>query len=56
MSLAKEGGRSVDAGSILGVISLGIDHGDKIVLTTDAPNAEAVLDDLAVILTTDHDA
>ena len=36
VSLSKEGGRTVDAGSILGVISLGIDHGDKIVLTTDA--------------------
>lgn len=56
VSLSKEGGRTVDAGSILGVISLGIDHGDKIVLATDAPNADAVLDDLAVILTTDHDA
>ncbi len=56
VQLSKEGGKSVDAGSILGVISLGIDHGDKIVLTTDAPNAEAVLDDLADILTTDHDA
>jgi phosphocarrier protein HPr len=54
--LAKEGGKSVDAGSILGVISLGIDHGDKVVLTTDAPNAEAVFDGLAGILTTDHDA
>ena len=38
------------------VISLGIDHGDKIVLTTDAQDGEAVLDDLAEILATDHDA
>ncbi|MFF2050757.1 HPr family phosphocarrier protein [Leifsonia sp. NPDC058194] len=56
VQLSKEGGKSVDAGSILGVISLGIDHGDKIVLTTDAADADAVLDDLADILTTDHDA
>ena len=54
--LTKEGGKTVDAGSILGVISLGIDHGDKIVLTTEAADAEAVLDDLAEILSTDHDA
>jgi phosphocarrier protein len=54
--LSKEGGSAIDAGSILGVISLGIDHGDKIVLSTDAPNGEAVLDDLAEILATDHDA
>ena len=56
VKLTKEGGKTVDAGSILGVISLGIDHGDKIVLTTDADYGEAVLDDLAVILATDHDA
>lgn len=56
VQLSKEGGKTVDAGSILGVISLGIDHGDKITLTTDAPNAEAILDDLADILSTDHDA
>lgn len=56
VQLSKEGGKTVDAGSILGVISLGIDHGDKIVLTTDAPDGEAILDDLAEILATDHDA
>jgi len=56
VKLSKEGGKTVDAGSILGVISLGIDHGDKITLTTDAADADGVLDDLAEILTTDHDA
>ncbi|MDN4613609.1 HPr family phosphocarrier protein [Leifsonia sp. F6_8S_P_1B] len=56
VTLSKEGGKTVDAGSILGVISLGIDHGDKIVLSTEAPDGEAVLDDLAEIIATDHDA
>ncbi|MFF1635403.1 HPr family phosphocarrier protein [Leifsonia sp. NPDC058248] len=56
VKLTKEGGKTVDAGSILGVISLGIDHGDKIVLTTESADAEGVLDDLAEILATDHDA
>ena len=56
VSLTKEGGKTVDASSILGVISLGIDHGDKIVLTTDAAGGEGILDDLAEILATDHDA
>ncbi len=56
VTLTKQGGKTVDAGSILGVISLGIDHGDKIVLTTDAADADGVLDDLAEIITTDHDA
>ena len=56
VTLTKDGGKVVDAGSILGVISLGIDHGDKIVLTTQSANAESVLDDLAEILATDHDA
>ena len=56
ITIAKNSGKSVNAGSILGVISLGIDHGDYVTLSTDAADAEAVLDDLAEILSTDHDA
>jgi phosphocarrier protein len=56
ITIAKNSGKSVNAGSILGVISLGIDHGDYVTLSTGAVDAEAVLDDLAEILSTDHDA
>lgn len=51
-----KGEKTLNAASILGVISLGIEHGDQVTLTTEGDNAEAVLDTLAVFLTTDHDA
>lgn len=49
-------GRTIDAGSILGLISLGLKQGDQIVLTTDAADADSVLDELAEIVAIDHDA
>ena len=49
-------GKPVNAASILGVISLGIDHGDEVTLTVEGDNAEAVLDELVELLATDHDA
>jgi phosphocarrier protein len=49
-------GRSVNAASILGVISLGIDHGDEVLLAVDGEGAEDVLEELAGLLNTDHDA
>ena len=51
-----KGDKTLNAASILGVISLGIEHGDTVTLTTEGDNAEAVLDQLAEILTTDQDA
>ena len=55
-SSSTKGGKTVNAASILGVISLGIDHGDEVTLTAEGDDADAVLDDLAELLTTDHDA
>jgi Phosphotransferase System HPr (HPr) Family len=52
----RKGDKSVNAASILGVISLGIDHGDEVTLAADGDNAEAVLDTLVELLVTDHDA
>ncbi|WP_378145209.1 HPr family phosphocarrier protein [Cnuibacter sp. UC19_7] len=51
-----KGGKSVNAASILGVISLGVEHGDTLTLTSDAADADAVLDELATLLETDMDA
>jgi phosphocarrier protein HPr len=51
-----KGDKKINAASILGVISLGIQHGDEVTLHTDGENAEGVLDDLATFLGTDHDA
>jgi len=56
VTLQKGEGKPVNAASILGVISLGINHGDSVTLNTEADNAESVLDSLAELLLTDHDA
>jgi phosphocarrier protein HPr len=51
-----KGEKTLNAASILGVISLGIEHGDSVKLSAEGDNAEAVLEELAGILTTDFDA
>jgi phosphocarrier protein HPr len=51
-----KGDKTLNAASILGVISLGIEHGDEVTLRADGDNADSVLDELATFLTTDHDA
>jgi len=48
--------KSINAASILGVISLGINHGDEVTLTAEGDGADDVLDTLTEILTTDQDA
>ena len=48
--------KTLNAASILGVISLGIEHGDQITLAAEGDNADAVLDTLVELLTTDMDA
>jgi phosphocarrier protein HPr len=55
VQLAK-GEKSVNAASILGVISLGVEHGDTLTLTSEADGADAVLDELVTLLQTDMDA
>jgi len=56
ITIAKDSGTPVNAASILGVIALGVEHGDYVTLTADGEGAEAALDELAELLTTDHDA
>jgi phosphocarrier protein len=55
VTIAKGDGKPVSAASILGVISLGIEHGDDVILTVDGENGDAVLDELAQLLVIDHD-
>jgi len=50
VTIAKEGGNAVPAGSILSIMGLGIKQGDTVVLDVEGDNAEAVADDLAKIL------
>ena len=54
--IAKQGGEPVDARSILSVIGLDARGGDTVVLSADGADAEDVLDNLAAIVTADHDA
>jgi len=56
VTLTSAAGKSVNAASILGVLSLGIGHGDEVVLATEGDNADAALDALATLLETDLDA
>ncbi|MDQ1680105.1 MAG: phosphocarrier protein HPr [Frankiaceae bacterium] len=54
--IANAAGRTVDATSLLGVLSLGVAGGADVVLTADGDGAEATLDALAALLAVDHDA
>ena len=56
ITVSKGSGNPVNAASILGVIALGVEQGDYVTLTADGHDAEAALDTLAELLTTDHDA
>ena len=51
-----KGDKKINAASILGVISLGVQQGDEVTLHTEGDNAETVLAELATFLETDHDA
>jgi len=48
-------GKSVNAASILGVLSLGVGHGEQVTLSSDAEGADAALDELAALLAIDLD-
>ena len=56
VTIAKDAGAAANAASILGVIALGVERGDYVTLTADGDGAENVLDTLAELLATDHDA
>lgn len=56
VTLGKEGGKTVNAASMLAVMALGAKHGEEVVVTAEGEGAEAILDDLVTFLETDHDA
>ncbi|WP_066041138.1 HPr family phosphocarrier protein [Herbiconiux solani] len=56
VQISKASGRTVNAASILGVISLGIEHGDTVTLVSEDPASDALLDELAALLASDLDA
>ncbi len=51
VTIAKEGGDAVPAGSILSIMGLGIKQGDTVELTIEGDNAETVADSLIATLT-----
>lgn len=52
----QKGERTINAASILGVVSLGIEHGDEVTLRVEGEGADAALESLAGFLEKDHDA
>ncbi|MFI8410929.1 HPr family phosphocarrier protein [Paeniglutamicibacter gangotriensis] len=59
VTIAREGepaDEALDAASILSLMGLGAEHGAKVVLRAEGEGAESVLETLAAILETDHDA
>jgi phosphocarrier protein HPr len=50
-----KGDKSVNAASILSVISLGISHGDEVTISAEGDGATAVIAELTEILSTDRD-
>jgi len=55
VTLTSAAGKKVNAASILGVLSLGIGHGEEVVLSAEGEGADAALDGLAELLATDLD-
>ncbi|WP_035846193.1 HPr family phosphocarrier protein [Kitasatospora azatica] len=47
VTIAKAGGAPVNAASMLGLLALGAEGGEDVVLASDAPEADAALDRLA---------
>ncbi|GAA4867103.1 HPr family phosphocarrier protein [Kitasatospora terrestris] len=50
ITIAKEGGNPVNAGSMLGLLGLGAQGGDTVVLASDADNADVALDRVAKLV------
>jgi phosphocarrier protein len=55
VQLTSAAGKSVNAASILGVLSLGIGHGEEVTISAEGDGADAALDTLAELLGTDLD-
>ena len=56
VTIAKDGKPPADAKSILAVLGLDVRGGEEVTLAAEGDGAEAALDELATVVTTDHDA
>ena len=55
VTLTSAAGKTVNSASILGVLSLGIGHGEVVTLRADGDEADTALDSLAELLNTNLD-
>jgi len=55
ITLTSAAGKTVNAASILGVLSLGIGHGELVTIAAEGDQADAALDSLQSLLETDLD-
>lgn len=55
VTLTSAAGKSVNAASILGVLSLGIGHGEEVTLASEGEGADAAVEELAALLEKDLD-
>lgn len=55
VTVSTVGGASADARSILGILGLGVGHGDEVTLEVSGEDAEAVADRLAALLASNLD-
>ncbi|WP_394768765.1 HPr family phosphocarrier protein [Lacisediminihabitans sp.] len=55
VTITNAAGKTVNAASILGILSLGVDHGDQVTIAADGEGADAALDILAELLGRDLD-
>jgi phosphocarrier protein len=56
ITIAVEGGKDLNAGSILSLMGLGASKGTVVTLKSEADGADQALDDLVTLLETDLDA
>ena len=56
VTIRKPDGAPVNAASILSIMTLGVSHGDKVVLAAEGDGANAALDSLTALLEKDLDA
>jgi phosphocarrier protein len=56
VSIAKNGGTPVPAGSVLNLMTLGAGHGDEVVIAAEGEGAQAAVDAIAELVASDLDA
>jgi phosphocarrier protein HPr len=56
VSIAKNGGSPVPAGSVLNLMALGAAHGDEVLISAEGEGAQAAVDAVAELIASDLDA